>query len=170
MTTLSWKYLLPLAAASLIAAGCSGSKKDTSGNPNAQGTGNSPPVMGGGGDERGGGSGLKRAMSRIGKGPQGLDNALTNELKMNPPPWDQIQPQAKEYDELAASLGKETPSKGSKESWDKQTAEFATAAAELDKAAQAKDLNAAEAAQTKLKGSCMACHREHRPQRGPRGG
>ena len=91
-----------------------------------------------------------------------------NALKAEKPAWETIQPQTKEYAQLAADMGKHEPAKGSKESWSKLTAEYAELASDLDKAAQAKDKAAATAAQGDLASSCMACHRQHRG--GPGGG
>ena len=102
------------------------------------------------------------------KGPNSLANLIDAGLKAEKPAWETIAPQAKEYAQLAADLGKHDPPKGSKESWSKLTAEYAGLAGELDKAAQAKDKAATTAAQGDLASSCMACHRQHRG--GPGGG
>ena len=83
-------------------------------------------------------------------------------MKSDQPPWDTIQTQAKDYVQSALDMAKYDPPKGSKESWTKLAGEFASAASELDKAAQAKDKDAATAAHKTLERSCMACHREHR--------
>src|SRR5262249_41272608 len=91
-------------------------------------------------------------------------------LKEAEPPWETIQPQAHEYSEQAAALGQYDPPKGAKESWQKLAVEFAANAAELDKAAQAKDKDAALEAHSELANSCMACHREHRRMGPGRGG
>ena len=104
---------------------------------------------------------------------QGTELALGStligaELKAEKPAWETIQPQTKEYAQLAADMAKHDPAKGSKESWSKLAAEYAGLATELDKAAQAKDKAAATAAQEDLASSCMACHRQHRG--GPGGG
>lgn len=128
------------------------------------------PVLGagpGGPGPGGPGSPMKAMMVKIGRGPQSLSSAIGKELQEASPPWDQIQPQAKEYAELAASLTKTGPPRGSKESWQKLTAEFAAAATSLDKAAQAKDKDAALAAHKTLSSSCMECHRAHRGTGGP---
>ncbi len=74
-------------------------------------------------------------MEKIAKGPQALSNVIGAELKETTPPWDKLKTQTKEYAELAASLGKHQPAKGSKESWAKLTAAFAASAAELSQAA-----------------------------------
>lgn len=107
-------------------------------------------------------------MTKLGKGPQSLTETIGRELNTDPPPWDTIGPQTKEYAQLAASLSKYDPPKGSKESWTKQSASFAESAAALDRASGAKDKDAALAAHGALTKSCMACHREHRAGPGGR--
>ncbi len=134
-----------------------------------------PPVGPQEPEPRGGGeTGLKQIMTKIGKPPNNsLTDRLKRELQADQPDWATIQPQAAEYAQLTAGLGKADPPKGSKESWTKQTSAFAESSAALDRAAQAKDLSAARAAQEKLGASCMQCHKEHRGGPGgfgPRGG
>jgi cytochrome c556 len=110
-------------------------------------------------------TGLKAIMKKIGGGPGALATTLNGQLNAEKPAWDTIQPQTKEYAQLAAEMGKYEPSRGSKESWSKLCAEFAASAADLDKAAQSNDKSAALAANSQLSTSCMACHREHRGTR-----
>ena len=52
-------------------------------------------------------------------------------------------------------MGKNEPSKGTKESWTKLSTAFADSAAALDKAAQAKNKDAALEAHGQIQGSCM---------------
>jgi hypothetical protein len=106
-------------------------------------------------------------MGKIGRGPNALAASLDREVKADAPAWETIQPRTAEYAKLAADLGKSDPPKGSKESWAKLTAAFGESAAALDRAAQARDVTAARAAQAKLGSSCMECHREHRGGPGP---
>jgi hypothetical protein len=87
---------------------------------------------------------------------------LAKELETDPPPWDRLEPQAKEFVELAAAMGKHEPPRGSKESWAKFTSAYSDTAAALNKAVQAKDKEAAIAAHEILSTSCMACHKEHK--------
>jgi cytochrome c556 len=110
----------------------------------------------------GGNTKTKQIMFRIGRGPNALSSRLGKALKAEQPEWETIGSDAAEYAKLASELGTLDPPKGSKESWSKQTTEFAESARALDKAAQAKDLDAAQKAQQTLGGSCMGCHREHR--------
>jgi hypothetical protein len=104
-------------------------------------------------------------MVRLGKGPQSLTSVLGKDLNADPPPWDNVQSNAREYAKLAADLGKAPPSRGSKESWDKHTAAFAEAARGLDAAAQAKERDLARQGHKMLNDMCMGCHREHRMMR-----
>src|SRR5262249_31513592 len=101
-------------------------------------------------------------MRKLTREPQSLTSVIGQELKSDPPPWDQLQSQTKEYVDLAGSMAKLDPPKGSKESWAKLAGEFADFAAALDKAAQAKDKDAALAAHQSLTSSCMTCHHQHR--------
>jgi hypothetical protein len=108
---------------------------------------------------------VKAMMMRLGgKGPvEPLSVAVDKQLKTDPPAWETIQTESTEYVKLTDDLQKaKAPPKGTKESWEKQTAAFHESAVALEKAAQAKDLTAAKDAQAKLGTSCMECHREHR--------
>lgn len=153
--------------AGLLAVGACNKSKN-----NEPAIGGPNPQMGGGPWQGRGGPGgppspLGKAMIRLGKGPNSLTESIGRELKTDPPPWDAIGPEAKEYAQLAGSLNGYDPPKGSKESWTKLTAAYAESASALDRAATAKDKTAAVAAHSALRQSCMACHREHRP--GPGG-
>jgi hypothetical protein len=105
-----------------------------------------------------------------GRGPNALQTLVGSELKADQPAWEKIQPQTKEYAQLAGDLAKHDPPKGSKESWAKLVEDYVGMAGELDKAAQAKDKAAATAAHEDLASSCNACHRQHRGGPGMMGG
>ena len=107
-------------------------------------------------------SGIKPIMARLAKGPNSLTPVLGKELKETEPPWETILGQTGEYSRLAGDMAKLTPPKGSAESWAKLAAGYAASAAALDKAAQAKDKEAALAAHGQLAISCKPCHQEHR--------
>ena len=143
--------LLPLLA--LLAAGACDKDKD-----NVRGDREAP----GGPGPAGARTPIADVMVKLGRGPQALSPLIGQELQAEPPPWETIQPQAKEFAELTASLAQYDPPKGSKESWAKLTAAYAESAAALDRAAQAREQDAAVAAHSTLAGSCMACHRQHR--------
>jgi hypothetical protein len=150
--------------------------------PGCDGTGgnepNAPPPpgnAGGGGPGGPGGPGpggapgktasspeIRAIMVKLNKGPASLGTLIGEALKAEKPAWETIQPQTKEFAQLAGDMGTHEPAKGSKESWSKLTTEYAGMATELDKAAQAKDKAAATAAQQDLASTCMACHRQHR--------
>ena len=112
---------------------------------------------------------IKEVMVKIGKGPNALTPTIAKELKEAQPPWDAIGSQAHEVSTLAASIVKEEPTRGDKESWARLSGIFLASADELDKAAQSKDQAAATNAHAKLANGCMECHRAHRGM-GPGGG
>src|SRR5262249_15768502 len=89
-------------------------------------------------------------MNKLNPGPQPLKELLATGLQQDSPDWAMIQQQTKEFARLAASLGEYPPPKGSQESWTKLAAAYADSAVALDKAAQAKDKNAAQDAQKAL--------------------
>jgi hypothetical protein len=115
---------------------------------------------------------IKEAMVKIGKGPNSLTPTIGKELKESTPSWDSIGPQAHEIATLAASIVKEEPTRGDKESWARLSGIFLATADELGKAAQAKDQGAAAKAHARLANGCMECHRAHRTMGpgGPGGG
>jgi hypothetical protein len=140
----------------LLAAGACNRKKDTGGQFSG------PPGQGpwAGGDS-GPSTPIKEIMNKLTKGPQSLTSVIGRELQQDPPPWDTIGPQAKEFAQLAADMSKYDPPKGSKDSWLKLTSAYAGTAADLDKAAKAQDRESAVSAHETLSHSCMACHRAH---------
>jgi hypothetical protein len=154
---------LSLAIPTLL-VGCDGSGGDGTPNPMPGPSGTSPQGPGGTSAP-----GIKQIMVTLAKGPNSLTPVLGKELNEGQPAWETIQGQTKEYARLAAEMNKYDPPKGSKDSWVKFTSEYANDANDLDKAAQAKDKEAALAAHGQLTNSCNDCHREHR-QMGPRGG
>jgi hypothetical protein len=107
-------------------------------------------------------SATKKIMARLARGPNSLTSVLGRELRATESPWETIQGQAGEYARLTVDLAKHTPPKGTAESWARLTADYAGTASELDRAAQARDKEAALAAFGQLTSSCKACHKEHR--------
>jgi hypothetical protein len=152
----------------LMALGC---KKDPAVN-NPSGTGPAPGKFGRGPAGEGKRGPIAEIMGKLTKGPESLTTVIGTELNADPPPWDKLEPQAKEFVTLASSMGKLEPPKGSKESWAKFTSSYSDTALALEKAVQAKDKEAARTAQQTLSSSCMACHKEHRGMGGfgPPGG
>ena len=155
-----------LFVALLVCAACHKAKQDPLANQAGAPEGWGPGMMGGPPGMPGPSTPIREVMSRLTKGPESLTSKIGQELSTDPPAWETIQPQTKEYVELAATLSKYDPPKGSKESWTKLTGSYTETAAKLDRAAAAKDKNAAVAAHKALTESCMECHREHRM--GPR--
>jgi cytochrome c556 len=137
---------LTLVAVLFVSVGCG--KQDNSG-----------PTAGPG---PGGPSKIKQIMMKVAKGPQALTPLIGKELEADPPDWAALQPQAKEYAELASDLGKIDAPRGSKESWQTHTESYAAAAADLERAAEAKDRDKAKAAHSRLGESCKSCHDDHR--------
>ncbi len=138
----------------LAAAGCSDEAE-----PNLPPGGPGPePLI----DTKTGTPTIRQIMGRLTKGPNSLTPVIGKELAAAAPDWKTIEPQTDEYARLAAALEKNTPRKGSPESWAKLSAAFTESAAALDKAAKAKDRDAALDAHNELTGSCMECHRQHR--------
>jgi cytochrome c556 len=115
---------------------------------------------------------LKSIMTKIGKGPQSLQESLKNDMKQAPLAWETIESKTKEYASVTSEIGQHDPPRGSKDSWQKLSQAFAESADELNKAAQSKNKDSALAALDSLGGSCMSCHRQHRTmgRGGPPGG
>lgn len=76
--------------------------------------------------------------------------------------WEDAAKSAKEWNELAAALGKNKPPKGDAKAWEKQCAGFADNTKAILEATEKKDSKAA----TKAIGAfnCMACHKAHKGQ------
>lgn len=153
----------------VAASACNKFKKnneDAVGQGSNNGGGPPPGMPGGPGGPRGP---IGEIMIKLTKPPQSLTSVIGKELNETPPPWDKIQPQTKEYVQLASSMSKYDPPKGGKESWLKQTGSFSKLATELEQAADAKDVQAAKAAHIVLAKSCNSCHQAHRGGPGGRG-
>jgi hypothetical protein len=89
---------------------------------------------------------------------------VKSELNTQPTPWESIEKSAGEFVSLTAALGKNTPPKGDKASWEKLTLAVHENAKALDSAAKAKDKASAEAAVKKITGACQTCHAAHKGQ------
>ncbi len=159
-----WQALLLILAG---VAACNKSKSNEQANQ-----GNVPPGTPGG---PGGPGGRPRGpigelMTKLAKGKQSINGQIGEELKATPTPWDKIQPQAKEYAQLASKLGDFPPPKGEPASWKKMADAFAHSADELQQASDTKNLEAANKAFTALADSCKSCHDAHRGGPGGFGG
>ena len=126
---------------------------------------------GGGGPGGGGPSNpkIKAIMVKLSKGKTSLTPVIGQELDSETPDWTTIQPQTREYHALTIDMAKEEPAKGSKDSWAKLSGDYAALAADLEKAAEAKNRDAAKDVHGKISASCKACHDQHRGG-GPGGG
>lgn len=152
-----------LLAVVVVGSACNKQNADPVVQGNSEGV---PPGMRFGG--RGGP--IREAMMKLFKGRPSLKDSIGQELNGDSPSWDTIQPQTKEFAELAASLSKYDPPKGSKDSWEKLTASFSKEAAALDHAAAAKNKDEALGVYSRLSDNqtCKACHQAHKG--GPGGG
>lgn len=154
-----------LTSLSLIAAGCGEAAKedqpkDAAAIASAEPAPASAPAVAA--ETSGKSPSVKQIMGKLTKGPKALTPVLGEELKAEKPAWDLIQPQAKEFAQMAALMGQNDPPKGSRDSWMKLTSAYAESATALDKAAQAKDKDAALEAHGVLANSCKGCHGPHK--------
>jgi cytochrome c556 len=88
---------------------------------------------------------------------------LPARLKAASPEWDDIQKETKQWVGVAETLGKQTPPRGSGESWKKQTDKYLENVKAVDAAAQKKDAAAATKAVARIGSSCGSCHSQHKP-------
>jgi cytochrome c553 len=105
---------------------------------------------------------IKEIMNKAHKGGDSLLATVGKDLKADKPDWDDVQKLSKQLVELGTALGKNKPPKGDQDSWDKLTKEYVETANTLVAAADKKEKKDAAAAQAKLAGSCMACHKAHK--------
>jgi hypothetical protein len=159
MTSVSrrWPVSPICLAALLLVGGCGEGDGEDQGAMSPPGAPGGMPAGGGPGAP-----GIKQIMVKLAKGPNSLTPVIGNELSQEPTPWETIQGQTKEYSQSAAEMVEYDPPKGTKESWITLTKAFADLAADLDRAALAKNKEAAKTAHDQLKNSCNACHKEHR--------
>src|SRR5437899_13014311 len=68
---------------------------------------------------------VKAIMGKLNKGPKAMTVALRKDLSADDPDWRKIQQDAKEFAKLAAAMRKNEPPKGSKESWEQLTKQYA---------------------------------------------
>jgi cytochrome c556 len=102
-------------------------------------------------------------MKKCNGGPKGLCAMIGKGLQAKEPNWDEIQKEAKELVECAAFLPKNKPPKGEQASFEKLAKGYVDIAKDLQAAADKKEQKDAAAAQKKLTGTCMDCHKAHRP-------
>lgn len=104
----------------------------------------------------------REAMKKLNGGPNSLHQTLKLDLKEAEPDWEAIQESAAEYAKLTAELGKNKPTKGDADSWQRLTKAYHDDARALDAAAKAKSRARASAALTRLDNACKTCHKAHR--------
>ena len=106
---------------------------------------------------------IGETMRKLNGGSSSMTRNLELDLKEDDPDWEAIQESTAEYAKLVAGLQKATPRKGDKASWEKLTKDYADKAQALDAAARKKDRKTASDVVARIKSSCAACHRAHRP-------
>ena len=95
-------------------------------------------------------------------GKAGLSKAVKAAVSSDMIDWTDVQKKTKEMLEHVEALGKNTPEKGTKESWEKLTKSWAESAKKVDEAAKKKDKAATVQALTALQGACRTCHSAHK--------
>jgi hypothetical protein len=106
---------------------------------------------------------LAKTMQRMHRGPGAILPSIRFGLMAEESAtWEETQQATKEYADLCASLQKETPPKGDKESWAKLTKKCVEDAMAMDAAARKKDMDATLAAHQKVSNSCGECHKAHK--------
>jgi cytochrome c556 len=105
---------------------------------------------------------IKEIMTKAHKGGESIIEHLKKDLKEKDPDWAEIKTHSKELADLGSSLGKATPKKGDKTSWEKLTKTYVDNAKALEAASDKKDSKTASASLQKLTTSCGGCHRVHK--------
>jgi cytochrome c556 len=106
---------------------------------------------------------IKKVMSKLHKGKTAPLNVLKTALKGSSPNWEKVQKEAKIYAEYSAAMPKNDPPRGDKESYDKLAEAFASAGKSLEESAEKEALKGSRDALKKITGSCMPCHKSHKP-------
>jgi cytochrome c556 len=102
-------------------------------------------------------------MKKCNGGPKGLCAIIGKGLQAKEPKWEDIQKEAKELVECATFLPKTKAPKGEQASYEKLSKGYLDIAKDIQAAADKKEQKDAVAAQKKLTGTCMECHKAHRP-------
>lgn len=106
---------------------------------------------------------IAEIMQALHKGSESPLATLKAALKSDSPDWSVVQKAAKVYVECSSDLPKNDPPKGDSESFKKLAKAFASNAKSLKEAAEKQELAAAKDAFGKIGGSCMGCHKAHKP-------
>ena len=108
---------------------------------------------------------LRATMKKIGDGSSGLYTKLGRELRDEEPAWDDARKMSRELVLLSAGLGKHTPPRGDKTSWETKTKAFTETVAALDQAVGKRDRATAFASWKRMEEqTCAACHKVHRKE------
>ncbi len=107
---------------------------------------------------------IRDIMGKLNRGPNSLTPSLAKDLRDAEPDWELIQESTAEYVELTRGLGKHTPPKGDKASWQRLAKAYADDARALDAAAKKKDKRGTAAVLDRINKACAACHKVHRPE------
>lgn len=106
---------------------------------------------------------VKEAMAAQHKGPNSLLAKLKKGLATATPDWAALKKDSSSYATFAVALTKNDAPKGDAAAWTKAATAFCTDAAALDAAVQKEDLATTKTLVMKVSGSCMGCHKAHRP-------
>jgi hypothetical protein len=105
---------------------------------------------------------IKVVMQKLHKGANSPLASLKKSLAEAKPEWKKVQDKSKDFVMLGASLSKNDPPKGDKDSWKKLSDAFYTASKEMDDAAKKEDLKGTKDAYKTVSNSCMGCHKAHK--------
>jgi cytochrome c556 len=107
---------------------------------------------------------VRDAMKKLNGGPNSLHSSLTRDLKEEDPDWEGIQADTAEYVKQTDILLKNKPKKGTAASWETLAKAYNTDAQALNAAAKRKDARTTAAVLRRISGTCMTCHKAHRPE------
>jgi len=102
-------------------------------------------------------------MKKCNGGPKGLCAMIGKALQAKEPNWEEIQKESKDLADCAAFLPKTKAPKGDQASYEKLSKNYVDITKDILAAADKKEQKDAVAAQKKLTGTCMECHKAHRP-------
>jgi cytochrome c556 len=105
---------------------------------------------------------IKEVMAKLHKGANAPLGQVKKDLQADKPDWKEVQKLTKDFVILGAALAKNDPPKGEKGSWERLAKSYFDDSKTMDDAATKEDKAGTLAAQGKLAGSCMACHKAHR--------
>jgi hypothetical protein len=86
-----------------------------------------------------------------------------NECRKEEPDWSVVETRGKELVRMGKLLAKNTPPRGTKESWEQLTTVYVAHATLLEDAGRRKDRESANYHVRKLTAMCNTCHKSHQP-------